>query len=91
MKSAARASGRVAAARGVEVGCLGALLLMLDRVLVAHPTPAGEAEQRRDHEQAGAGLGDHFDDSVKYVAIVISAVFPSPRRLATNNEGCMWT
>src|SRR5207249_2012929 len=27
--------------------------------LCARPTPAGEAEEARDHEQAGAGLGDH--------------------------------
>src|SRR5215468_4700087 len=31
------------------------------RTLVARPAPPGEAEQASDHEQAGAGLGDHRD------------------------------
>jgi hypothetical protein len=29
--------------------------------LCARLAPAGEAEQTSDHEQAGAGLGDHRD------------------------------
>ena len=54
--------------------------------LGARPAPAGEAEQARDHEQAGAGLGDHREAEAR-VQSYSSAGLPTLRVDAARQSG----
>src|SRR5262249_6176495 len=47
------------------------------RTLGARPAPAGEAEQARDHEQAGAGLGNHRDAEAVVTILIERVVWGS--------------